>query len=220
MGLAARNNAEWCDIVCRTHATPTSLDRDVWVSLWRSPPWYPDAVTLADPLLVARVLDRIDDTAGCSVKDSFASLDLSGAGFRVLFEAAWIWRDPQPPAAAGWKAVRTPDELRAWAGAHSGGDVFRPALLDHPDVAVLLACGADGSPAAGVIANRSASVVGFSNLFSTSGDTDEVWRGAPAAVSAAFPGLPLVGYESGDSLAAARRAGFVSLGPLRVWLKD
>ena len=43
---------------------------------------------------------------------------------------------------------------------------------------------------------------------------------AVAAVSARFPGLPLVGYEHGDSLAAARRAGFSPIGPLRVWLRD
>ena len=29
-----------------------------------------------------------------SVKDSFATLDLSRLGFDVLFEATWLWRDP------------------------------------------------------------------------------------------------------------------------------
>jgi hypothetical protein len=32
-----------------------------------------------------------------------------------------------------------------------------------------------------------------------------------------FPGLPLVGYECGYELAAAHRAGFETVGPLRVW---
>ena len=36
------------------------------------------------------MLGRIDTTAGCSIKDSFASLDLRAQGFRVLFEAEWI----------------------------------------------------------------------------------------------------------------------------------
>jgi hypothetical protein len=65
----------------------------------------------------------------------------------------------------------------------------------------------------GVIANRSESVVGLSNLF---GD----WPAAVRSVAARHPGLPLVGYESGDDLAAAHRAGFLSTGPLRVWIKD
>ena len=54
---------------------------------------------------------------------------------------------------------------------------------------------------------------GVSNLF---GD----WRAAVDSIAGRYPGLPLVGYESGDDLAAARRAGFTSTGPLRVWLKD
>jgi hypothetical protein len=29
---------------------------------------------------------------GCSIKDSFASLDLTARGFRVLFDAQWIVR--------------------------------------------------------------------------------------------------------------------------------
>jgi len=32
-----------------------------------------------------------------------------------------------------------------------------------------------------------------------------------------FPGLPLVGYESGVELAAAHHAGFKTVGSLRVW---
>jgi hypothetical protein len=31
---------------------------------------------------------------GFSVKDSFVTLDLSGLGFDVLFEATWLWHDP------------------------------------------------------------------------------------------------------------------------------
>lgn len=38
-------------------------------------------------------------------------------------------------------------------------------------------------------------------------------------ISAQDPDLPLVGYENGASLRAARSAGFVSVGSLRVWLK-
>jgi hypothetical protein len=37
---------------------------------------------------------------------------------------------------------------------------------------------------------------------------------------ATIPDLPLVGYEIGEDLSAAHRAGFRSIGPLRVWLKN
>lgn len=59
----------------------------------------PDAVTLvpgADPVALAA---RIDTAApGAAVKDSFADLDLTEGGFRVLFEAQWIHRPASAPA--------------------------------------------------------------------------------------------------------------------------
>lgn len=73
--------------------------------------------------------------------------------------------------------------------------------------------------AGGASANRSESVVGLSNLFAVT-EVDRVWAGAIATISARFPGLPLVGYEHGSDLEVARRAGFRSVGRLRVWLKE
>jgi len=46
-----------------------------------------------------------------------------------------------------------------------------------------------------------------------------LWRSAVRAVAALRPGLPVVGYESGEDLAAAREAGGRVLGPLRVWTR-
>jgi hypothetical protein len=43
--------------------------------------------------------------------------------------------------------------------------------------------------------------------------------GAVRAVAALGPGLPIVGYERGEDLAAARAAGFRVLGPLRIWAR-
>jgi hypothetical protein len=214
--LAARNNADWCDVVCRTHAIPTRFDGDAWSSDRRSPPMYPDAVTLRDAVAPDRLLDRIDASAGCSVKDSFASLDLSAAGMDVLFEADWLHRPATEPTLTGrltWHVVRTAEQLQSWAAAHGGGDVFRPALLAEPGVTVLLAAGATG----GAIANRSTAAVGLSNVFVDSGDA---WPELVDAVSAHYPGLPIVGYEHGESRTAALAAGFLPVGRLRVWLRD
>ena len=219
---AARNNAEWCDLVCRTHGIDTTFEPDVWIAQRRSPPLYPDAVTLSDRLSAGDVVRRVDSSTGCSIKDSFASVDLSIEGFRLLFDAEWIYREPaEHPtgAAAGWSLVRTPDQLRTWAAAHGNGEVFRPALVNDPAVAIVAAYG-DDRIAAGAIGNRSASVVGVSNLFTVTADEDQAWAGAVAAISAHFPGMPLVGYEGGAGLLAANRVGFVSVGLLRVWLKD
>jgi hypothetical protein len=214
---AARNNAYWCDLVCRSHGVVTRFDRDAWVALTRSPTMYPDAVTLDPAAHPADLLPRIDHTHGCSVKDSFASLNLAEAGFQVLFDAEWIYRDPPETAStpAGWTVVSSPDELAAWAGAHGGGPVFRPELIADPDVVIVAARGEDG-PVAGAIGNRSDGVVGISNLFTTIA-SDLAWAGAVAAIANRFPAYPFVGYESGDDLAAAHSAGFASIGPLRVW---
>jgi hypothetical protein len=44
-----------------------------------------------------------------------------------------------------------------------------------------------------------------------------VWRSLAAMAYEVFPGLPLVGYDRGNELAAAHQAGFETIGPLRVW---
>jgi len=220
--LAARNNADWCDLVCRTHGIDTAFDQDMWVAARRSPPMYPDAVTLREHLSASDVLPRIDNSRGCSIKDSFASVDLSHDGFRLLFAAEWIHRSPsrgRVKPLLSWSVVRTADELRVWAAAHGGGETFRPSLVDDPAVAVLAARDDDGM-VAGAIANRSASVVGLSNLFLRETDPGRVWTEASDAACAQFPGLPLVGYEYGASLQLAHRSGFVSIGPLCVWVND
>ena len=48
---------------------------------------------------------------------------------------------------------------------------------------------------------------------------EERGLGAAATIAADFPSLPLVGYEHGDSLAAAVAGGFTEIGALRIWLR-
>ncbi|MCX5381280.1 hypothetical protein [Streptomyces sp. NBC_00091] len=222
---AARNNAEWCADVCRRHAFSGS----VWSSPRRTPPLYPDAVTLTPEASAAEVLGRIDTVSpGCSVKDSFAALDLTPAGFRVLFEAQWIHRPAGAAAPAGatdgrleWSEVESTGELSAWEAAWDGEEstgLFHPGLLTE-GIVFLAGRDAEGVIVAGAVASTGGGVVGVSNLFAVDdADTDEAWAAVLAAVGARWPGLPVVGYEAGDDLAAAVRAGFGPLGPLRVWL--
>jgi hypothetical protein len=189
------------------------------VSLRRSPPWYPDAVTLCPEASPRDVLAHVDGSPGCSVKDSFATLDLVPAGFRVLFDATWIWLAPDASPSVGgplWQAIADRDELVEWGAAHGGGELFRPGLLDHP-AATVLAQREDGALVAGAVINLSEGAVGLSNVFGGGGD---VWARAVASVRVRYPGLAVVGYESGAALDAARAAGFVATGPLRVWMLD
>ncbi|MEU4473336.1 hypothetical protein [Micromonospora sp. NPDC023888] len=211
---AARDNAEWCDIVCGTHGLAGRTDADAWSVPHRSPQWYPDAVTLRPGVDAVALLARVDVGPGASVKDSFADLDLSGYGFRVLFDAQWIHRQPgAPPADAPLSQVATADDLAAWAAAHGGGELFRPALLTDPRVRVLARHDDRGAITGGAVLTGGGPC-GVSNLFTRTDNPRDIWR----AMCATVPGTPLLGYETTADLAAARAAGFSTTGPLRVWL--
>ncbi|MFD9573659.1 hypothetical protein ACFWBI_27950 [Streptomyces sp. NPDC059982] len=231
---AARNNAEWCAAVSRGGAFSGSG----WSSPRRTPPLYPDAVSLTPEASAAQVLEGIDTSSpGCSVKDSFAVLDLAPAGFEVLFEAQWIHRPAGPASAATavgpeWSAVRTAEELDAWEAAWDGEEssgLFHADLLDGD--LVFLAGRRGDRIVAGAVASAGGGVVGVSNLFTVDGaegadgaeraegaDAAAAWAAVLDAVAARWPGLPVVGYEHGEDLDVALRAGFTPIGPLRVWL--
>ncbi len=57
---AARNNAQWCDLVCRSDGLATRFDDDAWTCSSRTPAYYPDAVTLGGTPSVADLLARVD----------------------------------------------------------------------------------------------------------------------------------------------------------------
>jgi hypothetical protein len=191
----------------------------------RTPPLYPDAVTLRPEIPVERVLAGIDTSEGCGVKDSFASLDLGADGFRPLFRAEWVVKEPATGryrSALEWSPITTGAELREWEATWGevpgGSDFFRPALFEDKRIAVL--AGHDGDRiVAGGIANRSTNVIGLSNVFGAAGELESAWASAAAAAAALWGFMPVVSYDRGDSLEAAHGAGFDSVGELTVWLR-
>ena len=94
--------------------------------------------------------------------------------------------------------------------------LFRAELLGDPRCAIL-ACRREGNLIAGVITYAAGEVTGIFNLFGAGLAAGQLWPSALRAVAARRPGLPIVGYEHGTDLAAARQAGCQALGPLRVW---
>jgi hypothetical protein len=225
--VAAMNNAAWCDLVARLHGIDGSFRWDAWASPVRTPDFYPDAVTLDPAATADRVIGLVDPSVGCSIKDSFAALDLAPWGFARLFEATWVGleagagRAPRPRLR--WRRVRDPGELErwetAWRDEPSGPRLFLPGLLEHPEVAVL-AAGERDDIAAGGILNLGGGAVGISNAFAGSSDPIEPYAGCVATANDLFPGMTLVGYESDEALDAATTAGFRPLGPLTVWLRE
>jgi hypothetical protein len=231
IAAAIIDNAKWCHLVCATHGITGRFDPDAWVSPRRTPPGYPDAVTLTADVSPETLLSRIDRGAGCSVKDSFRTLDLTAAGFEVLFDAEWIFRAAFQAADRGglaWERVERPDDLSAWSDDHGGGSTLSAAHLDEPSVAVLAGRDRHGRRVAGAIATEGDVAVGISNVFAT--DATRVGRhvvsfadavsGATAAIGERYPGRPIVGYLTTGEVDAARAAGFETVGPLRVWLRE
>lgn len=202
------------------------------------PRFYPNAVTLstnagvADQFAAIRDLVAAAPLASFGVKDSFAALDLAPLAFRILFEAQWLWRAASrpPPARLGtglsWTTVQEPADLIRWEAAWNGVSaddpstlpphLFLPALLSNPDIR-FIAGYADRQIVAGAIAIRTGDVVGVSNVFAPEADAARYWAGCLATIIAAYPGLPLVGYERGNGLIIAQALGFEVVGPLRVW---
>jgi len=229
---AARNNALWCDAVCAAHGASGEFHEAFWLHRRGTPRHYPDLVTLSDePVVQHDAVAALIETprlGGWSVKDSFASLDLGPLGFSMLFDAEWIGLavpdEAGTVAADGleWRSVAGPAELvaweAAWVDAPLESSIFAGRMAPDADIRFLLAS-RDGVPAGGGILNRGAGLVGVSNVFVTAGETDRVWCGLANQAAVAFPGLPLVGYEHGGDLATALRAGFTSLGALRVWYR-
>ena len=214
---AVRNNAEWCDLVCRAHGIATRFDPDAWIAIGRTPMFYPDAVTLAPT--PDDLLQRIDAGPGCSVKDSFAALDLGAVGFNLLFEAQWIHRAAGAFAATGAERVTSAAMLAAWAhawGEAGAAGLFRPALLQAQDHAVIAAM-RDGAIVGGCIATRSDGVLGISNLFAPAADDGSVRAACLDAAMRFAPAVPLVAYEHGVSLAHMQQLGFHEIGALRIW---
>ncbi len=236
---AARNNALWCDVVCRAHGKPGVFLEHLWLNRHPVPRYYSNAVTLSRAegssfqqerireLMSAHIADR------WSVKDSFCTLDLTPMGFSILFEATWLSRGASLTRPRGeiegvrWAYVKDPLELERWEAAWDGAPdeaieaerrIFRRPLLAMDGIA-FVAGHRGGRIVAGAVANRTGDVVGLSNVFTPADEQARYWPGCVAGAIDAFPGLPLVGYERGADLMFALEAGFSTMEPLRVWIR-
>ncbi len=238
---AARNNAIWCDTICRTHRVPGEFHDFLWLNRHQVPRFYPNAVTLSKTHGVTEQLRHIQALmaekipGGFAVKDSFCRLDLAPLDFRLLFEAVWLWRPASlstpERAIAGmrWVIVKEAPELTRWEAAWNGlpaaepsalpARIFLPTLLDNKAI-VFIAAYQDEQIVAGAIANRTEEVVGLSNVFVLKNDAPRFWAGCVTAALEVFPGLPLVTYGSGSELEIALTLGFEEWESLRVWVRQ
>lgn len=208
------NNARWCDAVCRAHGNPGRFLLHSWVNAQTVPRFYPNVVTLqpGKPALAEQretidLLTKSNLPGRWSVKDSFCTLDLSRQGFEVLFEARWI-RNVMP--------LPGPSSDIVWQREAKGA---ADLPFDDPNFAMFT--GRRGfETVAGGMFYRAEGVVGLSNVVASAADARGVWRALALLAAQTFPRLPLVGYESGDDLDAARDAGYEVGDRLRIWVKS
>src|SRR3954454_14604682 len=157
----------WYDDICALHGIGSTLVDGVWSAHGTPPPLHWDAVVVEPGVTADEVLARLDGRAHCGVKDSFATMDLSGAGMGLLFSATWMYRQPgrrqlnaMPP---GWRAVTTAAALAEWTGRHDTGDVLLPPLLRCAHFRVL-ARYVDDLIVAGAVARLGSGIVDVSNV--------------------------------------------------------
>jgi hypothetical protein len=236
--LAAHNNADWCQSVCQAHGVPGEFLPTVWINRGIPPPYHPNLIVISPAGDPEKMGEYIRELVGLrlppkwSIKDSFSTLKLEELGFDLLFEASWIWRDPGPVDPRGsssgirWYRIVSPEQLLEWEAAWSGNPrnsdttgrpVQFPASMLKDRKTVFFSGGLGQAIHAGGIANFSENVVGLSNIFVNAGDPRDAWIGLVDQLQAAFPGLPLVGYERNPELESALACGFKPVGNLRVW---
>jgi len=211
----------WCEDLCALHGIGTELQDGLWTSTQSPPPLHPDAVAVEPSVTAQQVTRRLDGRVHVGVKDSFGTLDLSGADMEILFAATWLYHAPREPrsgtGADRWTRVRRDDELASWTAQHDTSEVLLPGLLHRAHVAVLAET-VGGTMVAGAVARLGSGVVDISNVHAVPGHTVD-WAGLADAVWARFPDRPLVGYERGPDLEAALSGSFEPVGALRVWVR-
>ncbi|MBA7489876.1 hypothetical protein ES702_00410 [subsurface metagenome] len=221
---------------------PTNQPLDKSAISWHhpreTPPYTPNLVTLVpdqvDSHLYTISTLRTTLNNSWAIKDSFATLDLETLGFKVLFEARWLWLDPNrslynSASSIKWSRVRDEPDLERWEHkwrTYQDTDIprmFPSRLINLEDVSIIAGRDdlSENSPIiAGFITCRSEGVIGISNLFGPSGREDEIRAGATKFVRDTEADSPIVDYEGvgSEELAAAERVGYEAVGPLRVWV--
>ncbi len=225
--MAAENNADLYEAMFSSQGLAYQRLPFAFVGQDEPPPYYSN-LTILSPDRADEIVEHIKTLAerfggAVGVKDSFCRLELEPNGFRTLFEASWIWREPGVrPVSHGWHRIEDETDLALWeaawkrSGSPTDRRMFNAKMLRRSDISFLGRKGSGGYEA-GCIANRSADCIGLSNVLAASSD---LFEQAAAAVASVDPHLPIVGYESGTSLEQARTASFTTVGDLRILVAD
>jgi hypothetical protein len=131
-------NVSWHEDICAMHGTwSTACGGPGRLRRGRTS----DAVVVEPTVRVETTVGRLADRGQCAVKDSFATVDLSHDGFRVLFTARWLHHRPASPTsnagAPTCSVVTDLRELKERNRQHDTAVVLTPSLLGRARLRVL-----------------------------------------------------------------------------------
>ena len=214
--------------MCFAHGTVGRFLVHTWVNVEPVPRFYPNVVSLTtgaadidEQRQIVDMLLKSNLPGRWAVKDSFRTLDIARLGFDVLFEANWIRLPQSKPdsTVVGFPRSGALVSGLSWERAKPGGEAFPVALFSDENFA-MFSGSRNGAVVAGGTLYRADGVVGISNVTADVDEAPAVWRDLAILAASTFPDMPLVGYESGDELKAAHKAGFEMGDPLRIWVKS
>jgi hypothetical protein len=219
---AVHASLQWYDDVFAVHGVPTSHADGLWCARGEPPRWHSAAKTVEPTVGAQRVVRAVEPFEHCSVADSFGTLDLSDAGFALLFEATWVHHEPlaRPPGEMpeDWSVVKHADELDRWNALHDTAGVLLPEMLGHRRFTFLAHDADDGLTGGAVLHDCRGDAVGLSNSWTLPGTSLDV-AALVACASMIHPGRGIVDYAWGDELDALVDGGFSGLGPQVVWVR-
>ena len=120
--MAAGNNADLYEAMFSSQGLRYQRLPFAFVGHDEPPPYYSNLTILspdrADEIVghIKTLAERFGGAVG--VKDSFCRLELEPNGFRTLFEASWIWREPGVRSVSrGWHRIEDETDLALWEAA-------------------------------------------------------------------------------------------------------
>lgn len=233
---AIRNNNDLYREIFAAQDIESSVTDKIWYCLDETPPFYSNLVTISEnwqPDKIFRKIDlkfEVEKWDEWSIKDSFSRLDLTGYGFKKLFDACWIYLEaanfcPVPVNDKGnlrFEVIKGENALTEWrlgwdTDEELGKKIFDQKLLKSSRV-YFIAGYSENRIVCGCFINRTENVFGISNFFAPENKV-ECWSETINFVFDSIERLDIVGYEREELAVKLQTLGFETVGDLAVWLK-
>lgn len=206
----------------------------IWYCLQETPQLYSNLVTTSKEWKPDEIFRQIDENyqkekwKEWSIKDSFACLNLTEFGFDKLFDAIWIYLEPnnfKPSLEKSnlcYEIIKNEDLLVRWKLAWDenielGNKIFTAELLSNKKNFFIVGY-EENKVVSGCFVNQTEDVLGISNFFAPNQEL-VYWTDLVKFIFEINCKINIVGYERPNLTKQLREIGFEEIGNLRVWLK-